>query len=374
MNDDKVDLLAKKLLDGTITDTERTELEEWYASFEDSEIEISSYSTEKDLKQKIYGQISKGMAGIKPYRLWRRIARIAAVLVILSSTAYLVLKNDFKSHQSTAKIKPDVMPGSNKAYLTLSDGTKINLTESNAKQLSNIAGLEIIRKANGQLLYKLAQSNNVGSKDIHTISTPTGGQYQIQLTDGTNVWLNASSSISFPVSFSSNERKVNLTGEGYFEVAHEKKRPFKVQSENQIIEVLGTHFNVSAYPDETMIRTTLLQGKVIVSTPTNDLTLSVGQQSLVSKQSMISSKKVDVEEAIDWKNGEFIYNNEALESIMRKLSRWYNVEIIYQGGNKNLEFWGSVSRYDNLSKVLDKLELAGGVHFKIEGNQVYVLK
>ncbi|MHB1179403.1 MAG: FecR family protein [Daejeonella sp.] len=313
--------------------------------------------------------------------------RIAAAVIfmVLTSGLYFYLNKPTGSQLATQKLHPkknDIAPGGNKAILTLSDGSKISLSDAANGEIAKQGGISITKTSNGQLIYSIANSQpttHTSNLIYNTIETPKGGQYQINLPDGSKVWLNAASSLRFPASFTGNERKVELSGEAYFEVAHitlpagSGAMPFKVTSGNQTIEVLGTHFNVSAYSDEPSIRTTLLEGSVRVSLPSPlsgegldrnfSKLIKPGQQSKVNET--IKVFNVDTEEAVAWKNGYFMFNNENIQSIMRKISRWYNVDIEYRGNISQKALWGSVSRFKNVSEVLDLIELTGSVHFKI---------
>ncbi|HET8828700.1 MAG TPA: FecR family protein, partial [Pelobium sp.] len=270
-------------------------------------------------------------------------------------------------------IKKEILPGGNKAVLTLSDGSKINLDSTVNGEVAAQSGINIYKTNDGQLIYKIVSSSEPENKRellYNTISTPNGGQYQINLPDGTRVWLNAASSLRYPIGFNDKERTIQLTGEAYFEVAKiimpdGSLKPFKVISENQTVEVLGTHFNINAYTDEPFVRTTLLEGKVSVSTSLHDQKiLSPGQQSVVKDQ--IDVKNVDAREEVAWKNGLFRFNSQNIASIMRQIARWYDVEVIYKGNITEETFSGSISKYANVTEVLQMLELTGFVHFIIE--------
>ncbi len=339
---------------------------------------------------------------IRTITLKRGIAVAAVIFIVLTSGIYFYLNNPISSQIAAQKSQPkknDIAPGGNKAILTLADGSKISLSDAANGEIAKQAGISITKTSNGQLIYSIADRQPVRSAvgsttnnqqlAYNTIETPKGGQYQINLPDGSKVWLNAASSLRFPASFTGNERKVELSGEAYFEIAHitlpsEESRtgakkdsgaeamPFKVISGNQTVEVLGTHFNINAYSDEPSIRTTLLEGsvRVLLNSPSGEgldmnfsKRLKPGQQSKVNE--MINVFNVDTQEAIAWKNGYFIFNNENIESIMRKVSRWYNVDIEYQGNISQKALWGSLSRFKNLSELIDMLELTGSVHFKI---------
>ncbi|MFA6944506.1 MAG: FecR family protein [Pedobacter sp.] len=330
--------------------------------------------------------------------------RIAAAVIIMALTSglYFYLNKPTGPQLTTQKSYPkknDIAPGGNKAILTLADGSKISLSDAANGEIAKQAGISITKTSNGQLIYSIADRQPVRSVvgsttndqqlAYNTIETPKGGQYQINLPDGSKVWLNAASSLRFPASFTGNERKVELSGEAYFEIAHitlpsggnhtgakkgsvNEAMPFKVISGNQTVEVLGTHFNINAYSDEPSIRTTLLEGSVRVLLPSPpgkglDMNFSKllkpGQQSKVNET--INVFNVDTEEVVAWKNGYFMFNNENIQSIMRKVSRWYNVDVEYQGNISQKALWGSLSRFKNVSELIDMLELTGSVHFKI---------
>lgn len=280
----------------------------------------------------------------------------------------------------------DIAPGGNDAVLTLADGSKISLTDADQGELLNTSGVSIVKAADGQLVYTLDadKKRNDDELKFNTITTPRGGQYQVNLPDGTKVWLNAASVLKFPTTFANlKDRKVELNGEAYFEVAKNKKQPFKVLStigdghRAQEIEVLGTHFNINAYDDEPETKTTLLEGAVKVSNKGNiqakdDIILSPGQQAVLNNQKL-KTHTVDTEEVVAWKNGNFVFANEGIESIMRKISRWYNVEVIYQGKITDNDFVGTVPRFKNVSEALAILELTKTVHFKVDGRRIIVM-
>lgn len=315
----------------------------------------------------------------KPTRSPKRIlinslkwAAAAVVFIAFSLTAYLSLQKK-KEHVFAT----DVAPGKNKAILTLADGKKISLSDAMKGDIAKEAGFSITKTADGQLVYNVAGSENVNDTRLNTISTPNGGEWQIQLPDGSTVWLNAASSIQYALNIgTAKQRVVKLDGEAYFEVAKNAAHPFIVETDKQAVEVLGTHFNINSYKDEKVTKTTLLEGSVRVShKSTNDSEiLKPGEQSLVSV-SGIAIKEVDVEEAIAWKKGYFMFNNERQESILRKVARWYNVEIEYADpAAKDVMYYGTVSRFEKISKVLTKFEQTGEVHFDIKGNKLIVHK
>jgi ferric-dicitrate binding protein FerR (iron transport regulator) len=272
--------------------------------------------------------------------------------------------------------KTDVKPGKNQATLTLASGKKLILNDTLSGQLANEAGVTISKNSKGELIYSTQASGNTkqSSSRINTLATSKGEQYQVILPDGSHVWLNAASTLKYPVAFTGNERLVELTGEAYFEVAHNKAMPFKVKTRQQQVEVLGTHFNINAYTDEKITATTLLEGSVKVTTASRNqkMIIKPGEQSTVNGDTM-NVQEVDTDEAVAWKNGYFLFNDENLAGIMKKVSRWYNVEVEYKDtAMQSLVFSGTVSKYQNVSQVIKTLELTNAVHFKVLDNKIIV--
>jgi len=273
-----------------------------------------------------------------------------------------------------------ITPGSNKAILTLDNGEQVVLEDAKNGIITQQGNASVNKTDSGRLLYNKIAGNEAATSIVYnTLRTPYGGQYQMTLQDGTKVWLNAGSSLRFPASFSGNERNVTLIGEAYFEVAKDKDRPFLVtvnagSGMPMTVKVLGTHFNINAYPDEQQNRVTLLEGAVKVDCGAANALLAPGKEAILNKLSgKISVSSGDTEAATAWKNGYFLFDNEKVESIMRQISRWYNVEIIYQGDVSRKAIAGSLSRSKNVDDVLKMLELTGTVHFKIEGRRITVM-
>lgn len=242
-------------------------------------------------------------------------------------------------------------------------------------QLAIQGNTEITKTADGDITYRQTadQSGVLSTLAYNTVSTPTGGQYHLLLADGTNVWLNAASSIRYPTAFTRAERKVEITGEAYFEVAHNVAKPFRVQSSRQVVEVLGTHFNVNSYADENETKTTLLEGSVKVTGSSGFKLIKPGQAAVL-KGNHLAVAEADVEEAVAWKNGYFKFNDN-LEVIMDKVARWYDVSIVYQSKpDPDYTFVGEISRGRNLSEILKIMEYTGKVHFEIEGRRIIVSK
>ena len=309
-------------------------------------------------------------------RYWLAAAAILVVaLGLIWVTGYNVRNTSTELVQnSSVGVKNPVLPGNNKATLTLADGSHIDLTDSKKGLISKQGSVAVGKSGEGEIVYDAKRGEVRSTAALYNIiTTPRGGQYQVVLSDGTKVWLNAASSIKFPTVFTGHERKVELAGEAYFEVAKNKDMPFKIAVEHMSIEVLGTHFNVDAYKDEGVVKTTLLEGAVKLVTGDHQAYLKPGQQATLNQQQSFNISSVNTEEAVAWKNGYFIFNNENIQSIMRKISRWYDVEVVYNGKVDERDFGGTVSRFDSVADVLKSLELTGTVHFKMEGRRIIVM-
>jgi transmembrane sensor len=305
------------------------------------------------------------------FRRFRVMASVAAVLAGLAIGGYFILRQPVHVQQTVQNQHNDIAPGSNKAILTLANGQKIVLTGAKNGQIATQGQTVIQKTANGQVVYEPASLTPNTAITYNTISTPRGGQHWVTLSDGTKVLLNAASSLTYPVAFNGKERKVTLTGEAYFEVVHNDKQPFLVETKNETVQDIGTHFNINAYADEPVVRTTLLEGSIRVAHGAQAEILKPGQESVL-KADELKVNDVDTEEAIAWKNGYFMFDSENIQPIMRMIARWYDVEVIYTGDIPTDKFGGSVSRFGNVSQVLDKLALTGRVHFKIEGRRIMV--
>lgn len=265
-----------------------------------------------------------------------------------------------------------VVPGGNKAVLTLADGTQITLDSTGNGAIASQGNVQVIKLDSGQLAYNAAKNGSGKEMSYNTLVTPRGGQFRIILPDGSKVWLNAASSLRFPTSFNGKEREVQLIGEAYFEIAKNPQMPFKVKVKEMAVQVLGTHFNVMAYPDEANIKTTLLEGAVKIQHGAKAVQLKPGQQAeLNTAGNMSVNEGVDVEEVVAWKNGYFHFNRESLEGMMRQIGRWYDAEIAYEGNISDREFGGKIERGSDITEVLKILELSK-VHFRIEGKKIIV--
>jgi transmembrane sensor len=302
----------------------------------------------------------------------------AAVLLLLGSGSYFLLNREH-SKREVAVVKKnaqvnDVAPGGNKAILTLANGSTIILNNAKNGALTQQGNTKVVKLDDGQLAYQSEETNRPIAVQYNTVSTPRGGQYQLTLADGSKVWLNAESTITFPTAFTGKERRVEIKGEAYFEVAHDASRPFKVTVNAMEVQVIGTHFNINAYDDEGEIKTTLLEGSVKVLKGTASRLIKPGEQAIVSTGNdlNIQVQPADVDEAVAWKNGLFHFDNADLQEVMRQLSRWYDVDVVYDGTIPERQFAGEMQRDLRLSQVLELLE-KNQVNFKIEGKKIMVM-
>jgi len=311
-------------------------------------------------------------------RMW---FRYAAVFIIVSSLAVFYFKSSNpKTTGVTAQVENSVMqhdiaPGSAGAILTLADGTRLVLDSIANGKVATQNG-PTVSLQNGELRYN-GDGSNGGSIVYNTVTTPKGRQFQTTLADGTRVWLNAGSSLRFPTAFTGKERRVEITGEGYFEVAKQAAKPFIVSTDHATeIVVLGTHFNINSYENEASIKTTLLEGSVNVRTQSGNRNAQViirpGQQAQLADGKFKINTDIDVGKVMAWKNGVFNFNDAKLEEVMRQLERWYNIEVVYEKGIPELEFMGKMGRDLSLAKVLRGLEMSE-VHFRLEERRLIVM-
>lgn len=315
----------------------------------------------------------------------KRWLQIAAVLLICCTAGLYflknkhddqILKNDIANIQAPVKIKP----GGNKATLKLPNGEVIPLEGASSDLIAKSGKTDVLKIREGQLIYNklrnCGQENLANNKPVYSLlSTPKGGGYQVVLSDGTKVWLNSASSLSFPEAFSGKERHVELTGEAYFEVAKNKDKPFYVIINKVEVKVLGTHFNIAAYGDDKQITTTLLEGAVQLTKNHKQSLLKPGQQAVVNNSNdEIKVSEANIAEAMAWRNEYFIFNNDDIRSIMKKVSRWYDVDVEYQGSFENQRFGGTFYRFKSINELLHHLEEIGDIHFKIVGRRVIVIE
>lgn len=377
--------ILDKYQDGTASAAEKALIEEYYRRMEKAGKTELTADEEAEIRRTMYNQIAASFEepGAKVVPLKRSYSKVAAAAVFLmtigAGSYFFLFKKPViePAHAETAKAKPrDLPPGRDAAVLTLGDGRTIVL-DSASGTISKQGGATVIN-LNGQVSY-----DNKGGKDktetvvYNTISTARGNQYQLILADGSRVWLNSASSLRFPTSFTGDKREVELDGEGYFEVAKNASKPFHVKTKTQDIEVIGTHFNVNAYTDESQVKTTLLEGSVKVNSAIGSpqsAILKPGEQSILKNNSPFTiDHSPDIDQVMAWKNGWFEFDNTDIKAIMRQISRWYDVDIRYETKTSDSTYGGRISRNINLSNILKMLELYG-VHCKLEGKTLTVIR
>ncbi|MET6996334.1 FecR domain-containing protein [Chitinophaga defluvii] len=375
-------------LAGIATPLEKQQVNDWFRSFNDDEVEIPSevpdqwLKLREDMRAGIEASIQRQEPLAKPARVrllsvYRWVAAAGIALLVCGSYFYFSQRSPSvdaaKISGNTHLQLNDVPPGGSKAVLTLADGSTIVLDSAKNGTLIRQGTVDISKPEDGQLAYNTGAP---GAKEVlyNIIATPRGGEYALQLADGSKVWINAASSLRFPTAFNGDERRVELTGEAYFEVAGDPGKPFKVIVNGIEVAVLGTHFNINAYTDESSIRTTLVEGAVKVTGEHQSLLLSPGQQAQVDKAGeMTLIKKANLDVATAWKNGRFEFEDNSITSVMQQIQRWYNVAVVYDGKIPDIRFSGAISRQENVSKVLSMLELTHLVRFRMENNTIHII-
>ena len=297
---------------------------------------------------------------------WYKTTGVAAAIILIISISYLFLnRSTYNDHTATI-----IEPGRDKATLVLSSGKTIVLEDVANGKLTEELGTTIEKTEKGGINYKIEGNTDVRIA-MNLLNVPKGGQFQITLSDGTKVWLNSNSSLKYPSAFSTSERRVELTGEAYFEVSKNKQKPFIVETSLQKVEVLGTKFNINAYDDESSTQTSLAEGSVRVSCKNNTTLLKPGQQSTLTDQN-IAVRSINLDQVLDWKNGDFNFSNNNLKEIMRKISRWYNIEVIFEGPISQETYVAQISRKKRLNDVLRALQLSGSIKYSIRNNKLYI--
>jgi transmembrane sensor len=376
-------LLYEKYLAGQCTPQEEEALMQYQDRFNMQDSSQPGLTPDdRNARKQIYSRIA---STIKHNQEEKPIVRVrvlnwwwaAAAVVLLAAGTFAILNTGNKPEQTIAvspkkAVKP-IVPGTNTAVLTLADGSTVILDKTANGLVARAGNVSIKKLKNGQLAYTADGSDQaVDPNALNTISVPRGGQYAIILPDGTNVWLNAESSLTYPVAFTGKQRKVVLKGEGYFEVAKDKDMPFTVHTDNADVNVLGTHFNVNAYADDDNVKTTLLEGSVRLNGKGATTLLIPGEQGIVADGG-ISKKQVNVNQVVAWKMGYFVFRNDNIKDIMRQISRWYDVEVEFRGNMAGKTFGGTYSKNKDINELLKGLELTGTIHFKIEGRRIIVM-
>lgn len=382
-------ILAGKVDEGTATEAELLLYNQYYHQFQEqadpawNEKELGGYDeTEKLLLDRINHSLGfdDTPAQIPPLykRTWLYAA--AVVLTMLTCTVFFLTNKHPSGEPMTDRNKPDtsgsIPAGRDRATLTLADGTTVLLDSVQNGAIARQGNTQVVKLNSGRLAYNAqpGSQNNITTSSLNVLSTPKGGRYRVVLSDGSIVWLNSGSSLRFPAAFSGGERRVELTGEAYFEIAPHAAMPFRVQVKDMEVTVLGTSFNIMGYVDEEQVKTSLLQGAVKVKNEKAGLQLAPGQQAQLDKNGTLKLvRHANMEEAVAWKEGLFYFDRADIQTVMRQIARWYNVEVDYKE-TINEHFNGKINREVDLSKVLQMLELTEKVHFRVTDRRITVTR
>jgi transmembrane sensor len=384
----RIAYLVAGFISQRLTTQEHDELDSWIAESDDNVLlfeemidkrtlaamtekvrQIDADTALEKIKQKIDFKPHQRKTGL------RRLLQFAVAASILGVISFILFNRNHEHNTSTKPsfiVSNDFAPGTNKATLTLANGSTIILESVRNGELANQGKIKVMKTDSTQLSYFPSTAGNQ-PEAYNTLTTPKGGQFQLVLSDGTHIWLNSQSSIRYPIVFSAGERTVELKGEGYFEVTKNAQKPFHVRVGDADVKVLGTHFNINAYEDENELRATLLEGLINISKNGQSMTIRPGEQAEISEDATTIKLNIGVnlDQVVAWKNGFFQFDKTDLKVIMRQLSRWYNVDITYETKEIERTMTGKISRNSNASQVLDMLEYTG-LHFNIENNKIVV--
>ncbi|OQP54420.1 FecR family protein [Niastella populi] len=379
-----------------LTEEERTILDNWVNASEDNKQLFAKLTnndelqsrlnqwheiegTKEDARKRAMELIFPG-AFVAPIQrdttrsMWKTVAAAAVVTAVLGTGAWFLLKKEPAKQVATVQtventIPADAAPGTYKAQLVLDDGSTIELDSAGSGKLAQQGNMQVMN-ADGQLVYT-KDGVTKATTLYNTLKTARGQMYPVKLSDGSAVWLNSSSSIRFPVAFNEQERRVEITGEAYFEIAHNDRKPFTVSVNGTEVQVVGTVFNINSYSDEGSVKTTLLKGAVKVKRGGSQVMIKPGEQAQVVADNIKVNKGVNITKEVAWKNGLFYFKNENLKTIMRQIARWYDVDVVYEGNISDEEISGKIYRNANLSEVLKLLNVLD-VNYKIEGKKLII--
>ena len=381
MNQDEIDHLIRKVLDGTASEAEKHIVDNWYRQVNAASINMpfASENERQDTKNRVFNHLQNGINGkaaVIQISRARKIAAIAAAAaaIVIGLSVYLADRRSAREAlaEQVQKVSSDAPPGIKKASLTLSSGKIIELNDRAQGIIGQDGEANLVKQGTGTLVYRPLPRQTI-EQVFNTMSTPRGGQYQLVLPDGTQVWLNAASSIRYPTVFTGPERNVDITGEAYLEVARDAAHPFHVQVNGVTVEVLGTSFNVNSYSLKSEIKTTLIEGKVRVSKGQATATLLPGQEGTATADKIMVTSKVDMDNVLSWKNGLFSFENAGIDEVLSEVSRWYDLDVSFEGEKPDQHYGGKIPMNLYASQMLSILEKSG-VHFRIEGKKLIIMK
>ncbi|HAT93550.1 MAG TPA: hypothetical protein DCS36_14440 [Sphingobacterium sp.] len=366
MDQKELDKLLQKYINGLCSIEEKKLVEDLYQRYLDQEYDEPDLT---GVKERIFSQLPNNETQVKPLVLsW--LWKAASIIAIIGVGLYFYLHSPSADPNNLRVI----VPGGNSALIQLANGKSVDLNKIRIGDSVVSSAMVIVRSEDGTVQYKAIESKNSAAEKWNTAIAPRGGQYCLVLADGSKVWLNSDSRLKFPNMFPEGERSVEIVGEAYFEIAPNKQHPFYVKSKGQLIKVVGTHFNVSAYPEDKNTYTTLLEGKIILKPESAEsVVMAPGEQAVFSGSSILVNQ-VEAVDYASWKDGFIRFNDENIKDVMAKLERWYSIEEVnYIGDVSNEVFTGKFNRKKNIDQILKSLEKTGGVHFKVEGRRVIVM-
>lgn len=384
MNQDRIKYLLDRYHQNQCSDAEIKELDEWFhqqnPGHKDMERWLQETGHIDELTDDLYLDFKQRLPRSVKIVTFGRVAAVAAAVLMMMATGFWFYVNKYPDADFLAgsyKLKKgEIKHGGNKAILVLANGSKIILNNAVNGNLAVQNSIFINKVGEGKISYQTAKKGSTSDQMVYnTLITPRGGNYALTLNDGTQVILDAESSIRYPVNFNGGERRVEvMSGQAYFEVIHDAAKPFRVVVKGQTIEDIGTAFNVNAYDDEPAIKITVAEGEVKVSNPYKVLNLIPGQQAEIAEgRKNMALRQVDVEETVAWKNGWFTFHNEPIKNVMKQAARWYDVEVAYEKNVSSKRFGGSISKYKDIEELMQNLKLTGGINYEIEGRRVTLI-
>lgn len=391
MNQEQITDFLIKYAEGTQTQQEHLAFQKWLNALPESELpEVLDYLSQyiqdhpgpdiADSNRLLHEIEDKINHSDFPHSKEKRISRFlkstffklsAAILIFATGFFVLVHRKNIAPKAQSIVISQRILPGRNQAFVILSDGSKISLDKAHIGLVASDHGVQLKKTDSGTLKLLVLAGTRSPAGNIHVV-VPRGGQFKLILSDGSDVWLNSATDFKVPLFFSPADRTVSLAGEGYFQVAKNRAKPFRVLSKNTVVQVYGTHFDISAYNDDSEVKATLLEGSVKVTCGKLSSMLVPGEQAVVTDK--IQKSKANTLSTVAWKNGGFDFAHEDIHSIMKKIARWYNIDVTYSNGVTRDGFFGSIPRSSQIANVLRMLEITKTVHFKVEGRRVTVMR
>ncbi len=381
MDENRLKYLLERYQANECTPAEQEELDEWFHTWNPGAGGMQKWLEEAGsahaLSDELYTDFRNRL--IAPAKRNKRVGWYAVAAAAAVLAAFVVLfypkqqpAQPQAQHDSQQQPAYTIRPGGNIAVLTLADGSEIKLSDSGSVHIATQSNMEISRLQPGSITYRSQQGPSANQPAAYnTLTTPRGGKYSLTLADGTRVMLDAGSSIAYPVVFTGKERRVEITGQAYFEVVHNANQPFRVRVNGHLVEDLGTAFNINAYAEEQAVKTTLVEGALKVIKEDQSLVLKPGQQAIV-KQHIQLNKKVNIQQEIAWKNGEFRFERMNVHGMMQQIARWYNIEVSFANEVDQIYLTGIFSRKEELQNILEALEATGKIAFQVVGNKVIV--